>query len=100
MSDPRPRGGACGPGPGPGEDVPGRHPLPRRRLQRLQFPLVVHRAEMLNAREPGRGARTTWGRPERSILLILAARVLHGSRYWLSGPRLSAAGKHTKVPVL
>jgi hypothetical protein len=22
--------------------VPGRHPLPRRRLQRLQFPLVVH----------------------------------------------------------
>jgi hypothetical protein len=54
--------GACGPGPGPGlgEDVPGRHPLPRRRLQRLQFPLVVHRAEMLNAREPGREARTTW----------------------------------------
>jgi hypothetical protein len=50
--------GACGPG--LGEDVPGCHPLPRRRLQRLRFPLVVHRAEMLNAREPGREARTTW----------------------------------------
>jgi hypothetical protein len=43
-------------GPGLGEDVPGCHPRPRRRLQRLQFLLVVHRAEMLNAREPGREA--------------------------------------------
>jgi hypothetical protein len=40
--------------------VPGRHLLPRRRLQRLQFPLVVHRAEIPDAREPGREARTTW----------------------------------------
>ena len=63
--------GPAGQGQGLSEDAPGRHPLLRRRVQRLQFPLAVHRAEMLNAVIATRPGPASW--PLRPALPVRRA---------------------------
>src|SRR5215831_14297453 len=52
MSGPRPRGGACGPGQGWVKTCPAATRCRAAALSDSSSLLVVHRAEMLNAREP------------------------------------------------